>query len=109
MDCHAIWTAIAARYEFEKREFACRPFIWYVTGTAQIVRYIKPVPMSAVLEVKGRITCMRKRKCYVVVEFFANGMLCALGRFIAVRAKFSDETLENLAKPQKTLDTQTIS
>ena len=48
IDCHGIWTAIAATYQHEQRDYASQPAVWYVTGALNIT-YLRPTPLGSVL------------------------------------------------------------
>lgn len=93
MDCHAIWTAVAARYDMESRPFGSDPMICYVTGGANDIRFIKAIPISAkTLTVLARVKEMNStsRKCIVETSIWLNGEKYSEATIIAVRKELSE-------------------
>ncbi|OGF73946.1 hypothetical protein A2W54_03475 [Candidatus Giovannonibacteria bacterium RIFCSPHIGHO2_02_43_13] len=104
MDCHSIWTAIAARYDFEKRPFASDPVIMYVTGGSDYVKYLKPIPIdSEIITVLARVEELKteSRRCTIFAELVVKGVICAEARFFAVRVEPDPNEIHALLYPPK--------
>ncbi len=84
IDCHGTGTAAAAAYRAEGREMGSEPPLRFVTGSLH-VDFLKPTPMGAVLELRGRATKVMGRKVAVSVELRARGEICARGEVVAVQ------------------------
>ena len=86
MDCHAIWTAIAARHRFEKREeFGSLPLIWYVTAGADWIRYPAPTPLEAELLVMAKVKFMHEKICTLETAVIARGIVTVKAEFTAYK------------------------
>ncbi|NHN40845.1 PaaI family thioesterase [Halorubellus sp. JP-L1] len=73
VDCHVIWTAIAARYATEgRRLLADDPLRMYVTGELT-TRYLAPTPLDRPIELEARIDGDVGRKTDVVCEVRPRG------------------------------------
>jgi acyl-coenzyme A thioesterase PaaI-like protein len=83
LDCHAIGTAAAAKFRAENRDPAADPLLRFVTASLH-VDYLKPAPMDAPLELRGRVREVKERKAIVTVTVSANGQECARGEVIGV-------------------------
>jgi acyl-coenzyme A thioesterase PaaI-like protein len=69
IDCHSTGTAAAAMYRSEGREMGTLPPFRFVTGSLH-VDFLKPTPLDATLEIRGRVKEIKGRK--VVVETTAS-------------------------------------
>lgn len=83
IDCHSTGTAAAARYKAENREMDSLPAIRFLTASLK-VDYLKPTPIDAVLELRGKVKEIKGRKVIVEVSLTAKGVLCARGEVITV-------------------------
>lgn len=86
IDCHGTGTAAAATYRSEGREMGTEPRPRFVTASLH-VDYLKPTPIDAVLELRGRVAGMQGRKVTVAISLSAGGIECARGEVVAVRMK----------------------
>ena len=84
IDCHSIWTAIAATYKAQGQEYGSRPTISYVTGSLT-VRYLAPTPLDAPVLLRARVTELHPRKALVACTVHAGDRLTAEGTVVAVR------------------------
>lgn len=84
IDCHGTGTAAAAFYKTEGRELGTEPKLRFVTGSIH-VDYLKPTPIDATLELKGKVKEIKGRKVIVQVELVAKGEICARGEVVAVK------------------------
>jgi len=55
-----------------------------VTGSLS-VRYLKPTPIDALLELRSQIKEIKGRKVVVVTELSARGEVCATGEVVALQ------------------------
>lgn len=83
IDCHSTGTAAAARYKAENREMDSLPAIRFLTASLK-VDYLKPTPIDAVLELRGKVKEIKGKKVIVEVSLTAKGVLCAKGEVITV-------------------------
>jgi len=84
VDCHGTGSAAAASYRFENRDMDTQPPLRFVTAKLS-VEYLRPTPIDATLEIRGRILEVTARKARVAVTLAASGELCARGEVLAVR------------------------
>lgn len=84
VDCHSNWTAIAHHYRAEGRDPSTLPRIECVTGELR-VKYLKPTPMGVPLTLRGRVEGGVGRKCRVVCEVLAGGVVTAVGDSVFFR------------------------
>lgn len=101
LDCHSIWTAIAARYDLEQRAFASNPIIFYVTRHMEI-DFLKPVTMETdMLSVISKVEELKadSRACILFSEIVARGIVCVTARVVAVRIELPEEAIHGLLKP----------
>jgi acyl-coenzyme A thioesterase PaaI-like protein len=84
IDCHSTGTAAAAAYRAEGREMGTEPPLRFVTGSLS-VKYLKPTPIDATLELRSRITEIKGRKVVVTTELAARGAVCARGEVVALQ------------------------
>jgi acyl-coenzyme A thioesterase PaaI-like protein len=84
VDCHSIGTATAAAYDAEGRPPGQPPWITFVTGNLN-VRYLRPTPLAAELELVARIDRCDGKKTVVQCDLFAEGERCVTAEVVAVR------------------------
>jgi acyl-coenzyme A thioesterase PaaI-like protein len=84
MDCHSIWTAIAATYREESREVGSDPLVWYVTGSLKVT-YLKPTPLDVPLKLTSHVEKINGRKSTVLCSLVSDGQETAVGEMLAVR------------------------
>lgn len=81
IDCHGAGTAAAAKARAEGT-----PIARFVTASLQ-VDYLKPTPIDAELEIRGRTVEIKGRKVIVEMTVAARGQLCARGRAVMVQLR----------------------
>lgn len=84
IDCHGTGTAALASYRTEGREASTEPPFRFVTASIQ-VDYLKPTPLGAELELRGKILELKGRKVISEITVSADGEITARGRVIAVQ------------------------
>ena len=84
VDCHSTGTAAAAMYRAEGREMDTLPPFRFVTGSLH-VDYLKPTPLAAELELRGRVKAIKGRKVVVETTVLAGGVATARGEVVAVQ------------------------
>ncbi len=85
IDCHGTGTAAAAAYRAAKAEDAgAEPNMRFLTASLH-VEYLKPTPLNAQLEVRGRVKEHKGRKIVVEEWLLANGVITVRGEVIAVQ------------------------
>jgi acyl-coenzyme A thioesterase PaaI-like protein len=84
IDCHGTGTAAAAAYRAEDREMDTEPPLRFVTASLH-VDYIRPTPLGAPLDVRGRVKEIKGRKVVVTATVSAEGQVCARGEVVAVK------------------------
>ena len=84
IDCHGTGTAAAAAYRAAGREPGTEPAFRYVTASLH-VDYLRPTPIDAVLEIRGRVKEIKGRKVVVEATLSARGTVCARGEVVAVQ------------------------
>ena len=97
MDCHSIWTAIAARYDLEKLPFGSSA-IWYETA-AMHFQLLKHIPIDAgILTIIARVEELKQhsRKCVVFSEIIVRGICCAEALIVGIRVDRTQEQLSLL-------------
>ena len=82
IDCHGTGTAAAAAYRAEGREMDSEPFFRFVTASLH-VDYLRPTPIDAPMELRGRVVGNKKGKTIVKVTLHSKGKLCARGEVVA--------------------------
>jgi acyl-coenzyme A thioesterase PaaI-like protein len=85
IDCHGTGTAAAAAYRAAGRAPDSEPPLRFVTASLH-VDYLRPTPIDADLEIRGRVEELKGRKVVVAATLSANGVACARGRVVAVQA-----------------------
>lgn len=84
IDCHGTGTAAAAAYREAGRPMGTGPDIRFVTASLH-VDYLKPTPIDAPLELRGRIKEIKERKAIVSITLSSKGEVCARGEVVAIR------------------------
>ncbi len=84
LDCHGTGTAAAAAYRAAGRPMGSMPPLRYVTGALR-VDYLRPTPLGAALEVRGRVKEIKGRKVVVEAWIIAGGTVCVRGEVVAVQ------------------------
>ena len=84
IDCHSTGTAAAAMYRAEGREMDTPPAFRFVTGSLH-VDFLKPTPLGAELEIRGRVKEIKGRKVIVESTVFAGGVATVRGEVVAVQ------------------------
>jgi len=89
IDCHGAATASASKLREEGYSLGERPLSRFVSASMK-VDYLKPVPMGAVLELRGRVKEIKKRVVTVDVTLSAEGVIRAKGEVVMVQIRDSD-------------------
>ncbi len=84
LDCHGAASAYAAVCKAENREMGTEPHMRFVTASLQ-VDYIRPTPIDAELEIRGRIIDMNPHRVTVDLSLSAGGEVCAAGQMVAAK------------------------
>ena len=84
IDCHSTGTAAAAMYRSEGRERGTLPPFRFVTGSLH-VDFLKPTPLDATLEIRGRVKEIKGRKVVVETTVMVAGVITARGSVVAVQ------------------------
>ncbi|GAB4203806.1 MAG: PaaI family thioesterase [Tibeticola sp.] len=85
IDCHSTGTAAAAMYRQEGRDMDSLPASRFVTGSPLHVDFLKPTPIDAPVEIRGRVEEIKGRKVVVRTEVRSGGVLTARGEVVAVQ------------------------
>jgi acyl-coenzyme A thioesterase PaaI-like protein len=83
IDCHATGTASAGKHRFEGKAIGEGLLTRFVTAALH-VDYVAPVPITAAMELRGRVDEIKGRKITVSVNVFVEDTLCAKGRVICL-------------------------
>ena len=86
LDCHGTATAAIAALGKAGQEVGDGPAPRFVTASLS-VDYLKPTPLGAELEIRGRAVEIGDRKVIVEAALAANGVVTARGRVVAVRVR----------------------
>lgn len=84
IDCHSTSMAAAAMYRLEERFMDTLPAFRFVTGSLH-VDYLKPTPISDILEIRGRVKEIKGRKVIIESTMFVGGIVTARGEVVAVQ------------------------
>ena len=84
IDCHSTGTAAAATYRAEGRGMGTEPPLRFVTASLH-VEYIRPTPLGVLLEVRGKVKEIKRRKVVVSATVSAGGEIYAKGEVVAVK------------------------
>lgn len=84
VDCHGTGTAAAAMYRQEGRPMDSLPAFRFVTASLH-VDYLRPTPLDAELEIRGRVKEIKGRRVIVEATVSAGGVPTARGEVVAVQ------------------------
>lgn len=84
VDCHGTGTAAAAMYRAEGRPMDSLPAYRFVTASLH-VDYLRPTPLDATLEIRGRVKEIRGKRVVVEATVSAAGEVTARGEVVAVQ------------------------
>jgi acyl-coenzyme A thioesterase PaaI-like protein len=84
IDCHGTGTAAAAAHHAENRSMDTEPRLRFITASLH-VDYLRPTPMGATLEVRGKVKEIKGRKVVVETTLSAGEQVCARGEVVAVQ------------------------
>jgi acyl-coenzyme A thioesterase PaaI-like protein len=84
IDCHGTGTASAAAYRAENRDMDTEPPLRFVTASLH-VDYLRPTPLDADLELRGKVKEIKGRKVVVSITLSARNEICARGEVVAVK------------------------
>lgn len=84
IDCHGTGTAAAAAYRTAGRPMGTGSEIRFVTASLH-VDYLRPTPIDAPLELRGKVKEIKGRKVIVGISVSAKGEVCARGEVVAVQ------------------------
>ena len=84
IDCHSTGTAAAAIFRSEGREMDTLPLFRFVTGSLH-VDYLKPTPLTDLMEIRGRVKEIKGRKVVVETTVLVDGVITARGEVVAVQ------------------------
>ncbi len=84
VDCHGTGTAAAAAFRAAGRPMGSEPDFRFVTASLH-VDYLRPTPIDAPMELRGRVEEIKDRKVVVAVTVSCKGKVCARGRVVAVQ------------------------
>ena len=87
IDCHSLNLAIAQAYRSERRPIGSAPRIGFVTAKLNVT-YLKPTPISELIELRARITKLEGRKVWVSCALSAAGEVRATGQVLGVRVEW---------------------
>lgn len=94
IDCHCMNLAMAAAYKAEGRELGSEPYYFYATGTIS-VRYLKPTPNDQAVELRARVTEIKKKKTVMHCDVWSQGIKTAEATVIAIRVGDSSQAHGN--------------
>lgn len=84
IDCHGTATAAAAASRHAGHKGNADSLPRFVTASLQ-VDYLRPTPLGATLDIRGKIEEIKGRKVIVAATVSAAGQICARGRIVAVQ------------------------
>jgi acyl-coenzyme A thioesterase PaaI-like protein len=84
IDCHGTGTAAAAAFRAAGRPMGTDPDFRFVTGSLH-VDYLRPTPIDAPMELRGKVEEIKGRKVVVSVTLRSKGDICAQGKVVAVQ------------------------
>ena len=87
IDFHSLNLAIAQAYRAERRQIGSAPRIGFVTAKLNVT-YLKPAPISELIELRARITKLEGRKAWVSCALSAAGEVRATGQVLGVRVEW---------------------
>lgn len=84
IDCHSTGTAAAMAYRQAGRTMGTGEELRFVTASLH-VDYLRPTPIDAPMELRGKIKSFQGRKAVIEVSLSSKGQLCAKGEVVAIR------------------------
>jgi acyl-coenzyme A thioesterase PaaI-like protein len=84
IDCHGTGTAAAAAFRAANRPMGTEPDFRFVTASLH-VDYLRPTPIDAPMELRGKVEEIKGRKVVVSVTLKSKGEICAKGKVVAVQ------------------------
>lgn len=84
IDCHGTGTAAAVAYRAAGRDMGTKPELRFVTASLH-VDYLRPTPIDAPMELRGKVKQMRGRRVIVSITVFSKGQVCATGEVVTMR------------------------
>ncbi len=93
IDCHTMNTAMAHAYRLENRELDSLPSYKYATGSMSI-KYLKPTSNNEAVELRARVTEVKRRKTVIWCEAFSNGIKTAEAEVVGIRVFDSSQVQE---------------
>lgn len=84
IDCHGTGTAAAAAYRSAGVSMDSEADFRFVTASLH-VDYLRPTPIDAPMELRGKVKEIKERKVVVDVTVSAKGKLCVRGQVVAVQ------------------------
>ena len=84
VDCHAMATAAAAAELAAGRMLGDGPVPRYVTASLR-VEYLRPTPLGAQLQIRGRVTERSDKKAVVAISVSIEGTITVRAEAVAVR------------------------
>jgi acyl-coenzyme A thioesterase PaaI-like protein len=84
IDCHGTGTAAAAAYRSAGISMDSNTDFRFVTASLH-VDYLRPTPIDAPMELRGKVKEIKERKVVVEVTVSAKGKLCVRGQVVAVQ------------------------
>jgi acyl-coenzyme A thioesterase PaaI-like protein len=84
MDCHGTGTAAAAAFRNAGRPMGTEPDFRFVTASLH-VDYLRPTPIDAPMELRGKVEEIKGRKVVVSINLFSKGKICVKGQVVAVQ------------------------
>ena len=84
IDCHSTGTAMAAKYRAQGRAMDTDPPWRFVTASLH-VDYLRPTPIDAPMELRGRVVGKKKGKTIVEVTLYSKDKLCVRGEVVAAQ------------------------
>ena len=84
IDCHGTGTATAAAYRAAGRDMGTEPDLRFVTAALH-VDYLRPTPIDAPMELRGKVKEIRRRRVIVSITLSSKGQVCAIGEVVAMQ------------------------
>lgn len=84
IDCHGTGTAAAAAFRKDGLPMGSKTGYRYLTASLK-VDYLRPTPIDAPMELRGRVAEITDRKVIVAITLSSNGEVTARGQVVAVR------------------------
>lgn len=84
IDCHGTGTAAAVAFRTAGRSMGTEPDFRFVTASLH-VDYLRPTPIDAPLELRGKVEEVKGRKVVVAITLRSKGAICAKGKVVAVQ------------------------